>query len=86
MSYPQRCTVQLLHCPLLPRSDVLFGRVASLLESEPVGFPLLLDALLPHITSGRLKAPPPLTMQQLVTHLDRQDRLQVHRRTPATRP
>ena len=60
-----------------PRSDVLFGRVASLLESEPAGYPLLLDALLPHVTSGRLKAPPPLIMQQLVTHLEQQDRLQV---------
>ncbi|KAF0302552.1 Vacuolar protein sorting-associated protein 8 [Amphibalanus amphitrite] len=59
--------------------EVLFGRVTSLLESEPAGVPLLLDGLLPHISAGRLTAPPPLVMQRLVTHLEQQGRLQVGR-------
>ena len=70
-------TVQDFDARLCARSGVLFGRVAAALESEPAGLPLLLEALLPHISGGRLRAPPPLVLQQLVAHLDRQERLQV---------
>ncbi|XP_037068491.1 vacuolar protein sorting-associated protein 8 homolog [Pollicipes pollicipes] len=60
----------------LDESAVLFGRIVGLLEPEPAAYQLLLEALLPHIVSGRLTAPPPLLMQQLVTHLEHQDQLQ----------